>query len=395
VIQSPAAAYRGAAIVGASELPRRKADGMHPFALLQEAVHGALLDAGLSEGDVDGLCVTAGDAGEGGLVEDVIEVAEYLGLRPTFFDSTDIGGCSSMYQTGLAATAVTSGLAEVVVIAYAACPRRFPFALPSAHSWPVGPGAFEMPYGYAAPYNYALFAQRHMHEFGTTPEQLAQIAVQCRSNAALNPHALQRSPIGVGDVLSSAMVASPLHKLDCCVVTDSAGAVVLTTLGRAKDLRRPPVRLIGFGAQVTKAHVSQHPDLVSTPGVVSARRAFEVAGLAPADVDVAQFYDAFTITPLLGLEDSGFCPKGEGGRFIADGHIGHDGSIPINTDGGGLSSNHPGKRGIFAMIEAVRQARGESPGYQVPDVEVSMAHGIGGWFSAAVTLLLSATHVGA
>jgi acetyl-CoA acetyltransferase len=386
----PSRAGHDAAIVGAYESPRRKADTMHPFAILHEAVDGALLDAGLSLSDVDGLCVTAGDVAEGGLVEDAIEVAEYLGIEPTFFDSTDIGGCSGIYQAGLAASAIAAGLADVVVVAYAACPRRFPFSIPAAHSWPVGPGAHEMPQGYAAPYLYALFAQRHMHEFGTTAEQLAAIAVVCRENAARNPDALLRDPITVADVLASPTVATPLHKLDCCVVTDSGGAIVLTSSERARDLKRPPVRMLGFGAQITKAHVSQQPDFISTPTITSGKRAFAQAGLTPRDVSVAQIYDAFTITPLLGLEDLGFCPKGEGGRFVEDGHIRCSGSIPINTDGGGLASNHPGKRGVLALIEAVRQARGDSPGYQVPNVEVSLVSGFGGWFSAAATMLLTA-----
>jgi acetyl-CoA acetyltransferase len=228
-----------------------------------------------------------------------------------------------------------------------------------------------------------------MHEFGTTPEQLAKIAVTCRANAARNPHALVRDAITVEDVLKSPLVASPFRKLDCCVVSDSGGAVVLTSAARAKDLRKSPVSILGFGAQISKAHLSQQTDFTRTPGVVSGQRAFSQAGLRPKDVSVAQFYDAFTITPLLGLEDLGFCAKGEGGPFVADGNIDPDGSIPINTDGGGLSSNHPGKRGVFAMIEAIRQVRGESPGYQVPRVDVSLVHGIGGWFSAASTLLLS------
>lgn len=383
-------AGRDAVIAGAFESPRRKADGVHPFAILHEVVTGALADAGLTLADVDGLCVTAGDVAEGGLVEDAIEVAEYLGIEPTFFDSTDIGGCSSIYQTGLAAAAITAGLADVVVVAYAACPRRFPFSIPAAHTWPVGPGAHEMPHGYAAPYLYALFAQRHMYEYGTTPEQLAAIAVQCRANAALNPNALMRDPITVEDVMNSPLVASPLHKLDCCVVSDSGGAIVLTSKARAQHLKRPPVRLLGFGAQITKAHVSQQPDFVRSPTTVSGRRAFSQAGLTPRDVNVAQVYDAFTITSLIGLEDLGFCPKGEGGRFVQDGHIAPDGTIPINTDGGGLASNHPGKRGMFALIEAVRQARGDSPGYQIPNVDVSLVSGFGGWFSAAATLLLTA-----
>jgi acetyl-CoA acetyltransferase len=378
--------FKRARIVGAFESERRKAD-VHPFAIFEEVITAALEDAGLTLSEVDGLCVTAGDVAEGGSSEDVIEIAEYLGITPTFFDSTDIGGCSAIYQTGVAAAAIEAGLADVVVVAYAAAPRRFPFFPPI--TWETGPGAHEMPYGYASPSAYALFAQRHMHEFGTTSAQLARIAVTARSNAALNPHALMRDPLSVDDVLASPMVSSPLRKLDCCVVTDSGGAVVLTSNERARDLKKRPVRLLGFGSQITRVHFSQQPDFTVTPGVVSGRLAFGRAGLSPADVSVAQLYDAFTITPLLALEDLGFCRKGEGGPFVESGAIDPTGSIPINTDGGGLSSNHPGKRGVFALIEGVRQLRGEGPGYQVTDPQVSLVHGIGGFFSAATTVLMA------
>lgn len=374
-----------ARIVGAFESPRRKTD-LHPFELFREVVDGALADAGLTRAEVDGLCVTAGDVAEGGSSEDVIEIAEYLGLKPTFFDSTDVGGCSAIYQAGVAAAAIEAGLAEVVVVAYAACPRRYPFYPPI--TWPIGPGAHEMPYGYSSPSAYALFAQRHMHQFGTTPEQLAQIAVVARANAALNPDALMREPLTVADVLASPGVSTPLRKLDCCVVTDSGGAVVLARADRARDLARRPIRILGFGAQVTAVHFSQQADFVTTPGAVTGARAFGRAGLSPADVSVAQLYDAFSVTPLLALEDLGFCAKGEGGPFVESGAIAPGGSVPINTDGGGLSSNHPGKRGVFALIEGVRQLRGDGPGHRVPDPQVSLVHGIGGFFSAAATLLM-------
>lgn len=383
--------FGGAAIVGAYESPRRKANNVHPFRIFHEVITGALDQAGLTLADVDGLCVTAGDVGEGGSTEDVIEIAEYLGIAPGYVDSTDVGGCSAMVQTAHAAAAISAGLAETIVVAYAACPRWFPLGPTNPMSWPVGPGAFEMPYGISNITAYGLFAARHMHQFGTKPEHLASIAATVRGNAAKNPQALFRDRITVEDVLASPMISSPFHKLDCCVVTDSGGAVVLTRADRARDTRKAPIRILGYGEAVTRVHVNQVEDFTVSPGARSGPRAFERAGLKPSDVDVAQFYDAFTITPLIGLEDLGFCLKGEGGPFVADGHIAPGGSIPINTDGGGLSSNHPGKRGVFVLIEALRQLWGESPGHQVPEAEISLAHGIGGFFSAASTMLLTRT----
>ncbi|MER8435927.1 hypothetical protein NKH36_24805 [Mesorhizobium sp. M1312] len=378
-----------AAIVGACESPRRKANDIHPFQIFHEVIAGALGHAGLTFADVDGLCVTAGDVGEGGSVEDVIEVAEYLGIMPRFFDSTDVGGCSAIVQTARAAAAIACGMADTVVVAYAACPRWFPVGPTTPMTWPIGPGALEMPYGISNITAYGLLAARHMHQFGTTPEQLAAVPVAIRANAARNPSALMKDPITVADVLSSPMISSPFHKLDCCVVTDSGGAVVLTRRDRARDLRKTPIRMLGYGEAITCVNINQTADFTVSPGVHSGPRAFNAAGLSPADVDVAQLYDAFSITPLLALEDLGFCKKGEGGAFVASGAITADGSIPINTDGGGLSSNHPGKRGMFVLIEALRQLWGESPGHQISNCEVSLAHGIGGFNSAASTMLLA------
>jgi acetyl-CoA acetyltransferase len=377
------------AIVGICESPRRKAPNIHPFQILQEVIAGALADAGLGLADVDGLCVTAGDIGEGGATEDVSEVAEYLGVSPAFVDSTDVGGCSAIIQTAHAAAAIHAGLANTVVIAYAACPRWYPIQPPNAMSWPVGPGASEMPCGMSTITAYALYAQRHMHQFGTTPEQLASIAVAVRNNARHNPDALYREPLTVEDVLASQPISSPLRKLDCCVVTESGGAVVVARADRAADRRKRPVRMLGYGEAVARVHMNQVVDFTVSPGLHSGRRAFAMAGLMPADVDVAQLYDAFTITPLIALEDLGFCRKGEGGAFVGEGRITAGGALPINTDGGGLSSNHPGQRGIFVLIEAVRQLRGEGPGINVPDCEISLAHGIGGFFSASATMLLA------
>jgi len=376
-------------IVGAFESPRRKEKDLHPFHILHEVVHDALADAGLTMTDVDGLCVTGGDTGEGGMLEDGIELAEYLGITPNYLETTDIGGCSAILQTAHAAAAIAAGLCDTVVVAYAACGRSYPFGPTTAMSWPCGPGSFEMPYGLSNISAYGLYAQHHMQRYGTTAEQLASIAVTVRGNAATNPNALMRDPIEIQDVLASPLISSPFHKLDCCVVTDSGGAVVLTRADRAKDLRRKPVSILGYGEYIGKAHLNQVPDFGISPGLYSGKLAFDRAGLRPADIDVAQLYDAFTITPLLALEDLGFCRKGEAGAFVQDGHIAPKGAIPINTDGGGLSSNHPGKRGIFVLIEALRQLRGEGPGIQVPDCEVALAHGIGGFFSAASTMILA------
>lgn len=382
---------RSSAIVGVFEAPYRSAPRVHPFAIMMECITKALDDAGLSAGDVDGLCVASGDWAEGGGVASIIEFAEYSGIHARYFDSTDVGGCSYLTHVGRAAMAIACGMAEVVVIAYAACPRWWPLQTPSFDPFvlPAGPGQFELVYDPTLVSAYAMFARRHMQLYGTTPEQLAQVAVCCRDHAARNPHARYRTPLSVDDVLASPMIASPLHKLDCCVVTDGGGAVVVTSAARARDCRKPPAYVAGFGAAVDRVMLSQIPDDIATPARRSGPPAFAMAGLGPQDVDVAQLYDAFTISPLLALEDLGLCPRGESGWFAADGNLAAGGRLPTNTDGGGLSSNHPGKRGMFALIEGVRQLRGEGPGTQVPDAEVSLVHGWGGTLSAAATVILT------
>ncbi|CAO3454634.1 Acetyl-CoA acetyltransferase [Azospirillum argentinense] len=380
-----------AAIAGVFESPRRDAPRVHPFALQMECILGALDDAGLTLKDVDGLCAASGDWAEGGSTMDVVELAEYIGIAPTYVNSTDVGGCSYILQAGQAAAAIATGLAEVVVISYAACPRWWPLSSPSFDPFvfPAGPGQYEIPYAPTLISTYGLFARRHMDLYGTTPEQLAQVAVTFRGHAAKNPDARLRKPITVDDVLASPMIASPLHRLDCCVVTDSGGAVVMTSRERARDLKKPPVHLVGYGAAVARTQNSQIPDDLTTPAALSGPRAFAMAGLTPGEIDVAQIYDAFTITPMLALEDLGFCGRGESGAFVADGNLTLGGSLPTNTDGGGLSSNHPGKRGIFTLIESVRQLRGEGPGVQVPDARIALAHGLGGTFCSAATAILA------
>lgn len=380
-----------AAIVGIHESPLRNAPGTHPFRIKMDSINAALVDAGLTLADVDGLCVASGDWAEGGAVESVTEFADYAGITPTWFNGTDVGGCSYLVHAAHAAAAIATGMAKVVVIAYAACPRWWPLKTPSFDPFvfPAGPGQFELPYDPTLISTYALMAQRHMAVYGTTAEQMAQVAVTFREHALKNPDALMKKPLSVEDVLASSVIASPLRRLDCCLVTDGGGAIVMTSAERAKDLRKKPVLLTGAGSAVRRTQISQIPEDLTTPARVSGARAFEMAGLSHSDIDVAQLYDAFTITPMLALEDLGFCARGESGAYVADGNLSLSGLLPSNTDGGGLSSNHPGKRGLLAMIEGVRQLRGEGPGVQVGGAEVALIHGLGGTFCASSTVILT------
>jgi acetyl-CoA acetyltransferase len=381
------------AIVGAHESPRRSADGAHPYQIHAEVIAAALNDAGLKASDVDGFATAAGDWAEGGAASDILDVAEYLGFRPRYFDSTDVGGGSYVSHAGHAASAIARGQAEVVVISYAACMRGWP--LPPTFwdglTYPAALGQFEIPYSPTIIGAFGLLLQRHMHMFGTTPEQWAHIPVVCRAHAASNPHARYREPITVPDVLASPLIASPLRKLDCCVVTESGGAVVLTNARRARDARKTPVWIRGFGEAISSLSISGAPERMTTPARASSQDAYRMAGLGPQDIDTAQIYDAFSTTVLFMLEDLGFCEKGEAGPFAASGAIGIGGCIPINTDGGGLSSNHPGRRGMFALIEGVRQLRGEGPGVQVKNCRTALVQGLGGNMSAAMTLILGAS----
>jgi acetyl-CoA acetyltransferase len=252
-----------------------------------------------------------------------------------------------------------------------------------------GPSQFECSWGNVLAGAYAMAARRHMYEFGTTPEQLAEIAVGVREYAGLNPLAQYKDPITVDDVLSSRMIADPLHKLDCCVISDGGGACVLTTAERAADLAATPIYLLGAAHSTTHhMNLSAMPDLTVTPAAQCGPLAFARAGIGPAEVDVAQLYDSFTITVVLTVEDLGFCQKGEGGAFVENGGLGIGGRLPTNTDGGGLSACHPGMRGMFLIVEAVRQLRGEGGAMQVPDAKIAVAHGTGGMLSTGATLIL-------
>ncbi len=376
------------AIVGAYESPRRKAPGMHPYALHAEVIRGALDDAGLELGDVDGFCSVASMPPEGGRDMDLVEIAEYVGIRPRWFDSTDIGGAAFLSHAGHAALAIHAGLCDVVVVSYAACGRSWPLPYEDFGSSAYGPGQWEIPYGPSTVAYYATAAMRHMHVYGTTAQQLAAIAVQLRANAAANQHARYRDPITVQDVLGSPLVADPLHRLDCCVVTDSGGAFVMTSRRRAERLSAKPVFVLGAGEAIGQVHLNQMPDLTRTVAARSGRDALDRAGLTTREIDCAQIYDSFTYTVLVSLESLGFCGPGEGGPFVESGAIAPGGRLPINTDGGGLSSNHPGRRGALALIEGVRQLRGTSPGVQLRDPRTCLVHGTGGFLSATATVVL-------
>ncbi len=376
---------RDAAIVGVAESDLGVTH-KSKFELHSQAVNAALRQAGLNLSDVDGLATN-------GLSRfSVSSLAEYLGIRPTWTDSTFAGGSSYEIFIGHAVDAIRSGRAEVIVVSYGSDQR-------SARSRKMGgvtdrgdPEAqFEHPYGPLSPLSmYALAARRHMHEFGTTPEQLAEVAVAARAWALLNPKAYMRDkgPLTIAEVLDSPPVSTPLHALDCCLITDGGGAVVLTSLDRARDLPLPPVRVMGFGETTTHMSMSQMPDLTSTGATLSSRLAYREAGVTPGDIDVVQVYDSFTITVLLTLEALGFCERGESGAFVEDGRIRPGGSFPLNTSGGGLSYCHPGMFGIFLVIEAVRQLRGEAGERQVAGAELAVAHGTGGVLSTHATLVL-------
>jgi acetyl-CoA C-acetyltransferase len=379
---------REVAIVGVCESPRRTAPGIHPFQIHAEVIAGALVDAGLEWSDVDGFATAATFPSDGGMQLSIAELSEYLGIRPRWFDSTDTGGAAFLTHAGHAALAIASGLCDVVVISYGSIGRSVPLPAPDYNTTNFGPGQYEIPYGPTTVSSYALAARRHMFEFGTRESDLAQIAVDVRANAALNPEAKLRTPITVEEVLSSPMIASPLHKLECCLVTDSGGALVLTSAERARSLGHEPILIAGFGEAIGQVQMNQMADFTSTAGVASGHTAFESAGMRPSDIDCAQLYDSFTITVLLALESLGFAERGAGGRFVREGGISAGGRLPINTDGGGLSSNHPGRRGALALIEGVRQLRGSSPGLQLPSPQACLVHGVGGWLSTAATVVL-------
>jgi acetyl-CoA acetyltransferase len=370
------------AIVGAAEadehgkLPHKSA-----FALHAEAARNALADAGLRKDDVDAVFSAGLWMGS--------ETAEYLGIRPRWVDGTQIGGCSFIAHVQHAMAAIDAGIVEVALITHGESGASR-VGMPGTRFGPDSTRLqFEAPFGLAGPpTGYALAAARHMHEFGTTSEQLAELAVSTRRWAQLNPRAIMRDPLTVADVLASRMIAWPLHLLDCCLVTDAGGAVVVTSAARARDLPKTPVYVLGTGEASTHVMVSQMPDYARWEAAeMSGAQAFAMSGVAHADVDIAMFYDAFTIVPVMGLEALGFCKRGEGGAFVSGGRTAPGGEFPMNTNGGGLSYTHSGMYGMFTLVEAVRQLRGECGPRQVADATIALCHGLGGMFSAAATLV--------
>jgi acetyl-CoA C-acetyltransferase len=362
-------------IAGAYEHPDRNIPDKSLAQLHAELAVGALADAGLTLADVDAY-FCAGDAPAGVLV-----MADYLGLRLAHMDSTETGGSSSVIHVGHAAQAIAAGKCNVALITMGGLPRQQIFGSPRAGEASTTPeSGFEYLYGYTVPGMYALAAKRHMYEFGTTSEQLAEIKVAASLHAQHNDNALLRDPVTVEEVVGSRMVSDPLHLLDCCVITDGGGALVVVSPEVARSLPRHCVRVLGE-AEAPKHTMNGRIDLTYTGAVWSGPRAFAEAGVTPSDIDYASIYDSFTITVLETIEDLGFCEKGAGGTFVLDGalHAPH-GRLPFNTDGGGLCNNHPTNRGgMTKVIEAVRQLRGEAnPSVQVPDCEIALAHATGG-----------------
>ncbi|TCT04995.1 thiolase domain-containing protein [Aquabacter spiritensis] len=368
----------GAYVMGVFEHPTRKAVDRSIGQLHAESAQAALADAGLTRDDVDGY-FCAGDApGLGPL-----SLVDYMGLKVRHMDSTETGGTSYLMHVDHAAQAIAAGKCSVALITLGGRPRALGMATgtaPRVYSADAPDVPFEFPYGFTTANLYAMVARRHMHAFGTTSAQLAWVKVAASHHAQHNPHALLKDVVTVEDVLASPLIADPLHRLDCCVITDGGGAIVVTAPEVAKSLNRPKVRLRGAGA-AAKTPDGGRLDLTYSAVAQSGRRAFEEAGVTPADIKYASIYDSFTITVLMQLEDLGFCAKGEGGRFVADGNlISGVGRLPVNTDGGGLCNNHPANRGgVTKVIEAVRQLRGEAhPRVQVPGCDLALVSGIGG-----------------
>ena len=369
-----------ASVVGVGLSTRWEAPGRTALELMAEAVHAALADAGLRLDQVDGLLT-----GTAMHFMPTLSVAEYLGIRPRFLDGTMIGGSSFIEHLIPAALALEAGLCEVALICYGSNQRTASGRLVSGSE----PQPYEQPYEPRHPITgYALAAARHMHQYGTTRRQMAEVALAARRWAELNPEAFVRQPTSIEEILAARMVNDPLSVRDCCLVTDGAGAVVMVRADRAEDFTKPPAYLLGAAAATWHRQISAMPDLTVTAAAESGPRAFAMAEVAPTDIDVVQLYDAFTINTILFLEDLGFCRKGEGGAFVEGGAIAPGGRLPVNTNGGGLSCCHPGMYGIFPLIEAVRQLRGEAGARQIAETELALVHGNGGQLSSQVTAIL-------
>jgi acetyl-CoA acetyltransferase len=375
------AAIAGVATFGCGETP-----GFTDMDLLARAARAAVADAGLKMSDIDGLCTASVAA-----TMWPMPVIEHLGINPRYIDGTMLGGSSFIAHLLPAMHALQSGQCNAVLVCYGSAQRSGAFSraeIARARKF-LDPQPYETPYEPMLPPSaYALAASRHMHQYGTTRRDLAEVAVAARAWARLNPEAFMRDPLSIEDVLNSRMVSDPLSVRDCCLVTDGGGAYVLVRADRARDLPNKPVYVLGNGTAVWNRQISSMPDLTVTAASQSGADAYAMAGLQAKDIDVVQLYDAFTINTLLFLEDLGFCAKGEGGAFVCDGAIAPGGRLPVNTNGGGLSCVHPGMYGIFALIEAVRQLRGTCGDRQVAGATTAIAHGNGGTLSSQSTAIL-------
>lgn len=369
------------AIVGAAESDIGSvAADMSVIDLMAQGTVRALADAGLTLADVDGLFCATTQARTSAM-----SLAEYLKKPDSYVDSTIVGGSSFEIHVAHAQAAIEAGLCSVAVVAYGSTQR----SAGRKNASPREFNPYETPFKPFMPSTaYAMAANRHMHEFGTTREQLAEVAVAARRWAQLNPVAFDQRPLDIAGVLGAKMVSYPFTVRDCCLVTDGGGAIVLTSAARAKALKKPPVYVLGTGTSITHASISNMPDLTRTGAIASGARAYQAAGLGPQDMDMAELYDAFTINTILFLEDLGFCKKGEGGAFVANGRIAPGGAFPVNTNGGGLSYCHPGMYGLYLLIEAVRQIRGECGARQVQKHDTAIVHGNGGVLSAQSTVIL-------
>ena len=351
--------------------------------LQAQASRAALRDAGLAKHEIDGLVTQTG----GRMA--AISFAEYFGIEPRFVDSTFIGGASNVAHLDLASALIQARICETVLVSYGTTPRQGEYVALT----PEYADDFERPFGICFPVGlYALCAQRHMHEYGTTREQFAKLVVASRQWAALNPCAARRGAVTVEEVIESPPIVSPIHRLDACLVSDAGGAFVVTSEERARDLATTPVAFLGAGHAFTHRSIAQREDITTTGAVESARRAYEVSGAGLDEIDVFEIYDAFSTQLLVMLEDIGLCAKGEGGAFVEQTDLGPGGRLALNTSGGGLSYLHPGMFGMFLVIEAVRQLRGECGERQVPGAETALVHGNGGVYFSEVTAILRIRH---